>query len=145
GVVSRTEPSGVRVMSQKSALQMQAMLEKVVTDGTAKSAKLDGYRAAGKTGTAQKAYGNSGGYSSAKMVASFAGFAPASNPTISMVVVVDEPVGAHHGGEIAAPIFKKIADQVLHYKGIPPDIDGYAPRYISNPAKPQKPATALPK
>jgi cell division protein FtsI (penicillin-binding protein 3) len=144
GVVSRTEPSGTRVMSQKSAQEMQSMLEKVVTDGTAKSAKLDGYRAAGKTGTAQKADGK-GGYASAKMVASFAGFAPASNPVISMVVVVDEPVGAHHGGEIAAPIFKHIADQVLHYRGIAPDIEGYAPpRYIAAPVRPAPPSSTKP-
>ncbi len=146
GVVSRTEPNGIRVMSERSAREMKAMLEKVVTDGTAKSAKLDGYRAAGKTGTAQKADAKGGGYASAKMVASFAGFAPASNPVISMVVVVDEPVGAHHGGEIAAPIFKRIADQVLHYKGIAPDVEGYAPpRYIATPAKSEKPALILPK
>ena len=114
-VISRTEPSGRRVMSLKSAREMQEMLEKVVTDGTATSAKLDGYRAAGKTGTAQKSDG--AGYSATKMIASFAGYAPVSNPVISMIVVVDEPEGAHHGGEVAAPIFKQIADQILRYKG----------------------------
>jgi len=132
-VLSRTEPSGKQVMSLKSAQQMQAMLEKVVTEGTAKTAKLDGYRAAGKTGTAQKSIG--GGYSATKLVASFAGFAPVSNPAISMVVVVDEPVGAHHGGEVAAPIFKQIADKILHYRGIAPDIQDYAPHYVATPVK----------
>jgi membrane carboxypeptidase/penicillin-binding protein len=113
---------------------MQTMLEKVVTDGTATNAKLDGYRAAGKTGTAQKSDGH--GYSATKLVASFAGFAPASNPVISMVVVVDEPVGGHMGGEIAAPIFKNIANRVLQYKRIAPDIQDYTPpRYTVAPAK----------
>jgi cell division protein FtsI (penicillin-binding protein 3) len=134
-VISRTEPVGVRVMSLKSAREMQEILEKVVSDGTATSAKLDGYRAAGKTGTAQKSDG--AGYSATKMVASFAGYAPASNPVISVIVVVDEPQGAHHGGEVAAPIFKQIADQILLTRGISPDIEGYAPRYNPPPAKRQ--------
>ena len=139
-VISRTEPIGEQAMSEKTAREMQDILEKVVTDGTATAAKLDGYRAAGKTGTAQKSDG--AGYSATKMVASFAGYAPASNPVISMIVVVDEPEGAHHGGEVAAPIFKQIADQILHNKGISPDIEGYAPRYNPPPTKRQNaPAT----
>jgi len=145
-VVSRTEPEGIRVMSLKSAQEMQGMLEKVVTDGTAKTAKLEGYRAAGKTGTAQKA-NPAGGYYANQLIASFTGYAPASNPEIAMVVVVDEPVGSHMGGEVAAPIFKNIADKILHYKGISPDIQDYAPpRYTSTPAKrPSAPApTARP-
>jgi cell division protein FtsI (penicillin-binding protein 3) len=134
-VISRTEPVGQPVMSLKSARELQEILEKVVSDGTATSAKLDGYRAAGKTGTAQKSDG--AGYSATKLVASFAGYAPASNPVISMIVVVDEPQGAHHGGEVAAPIFKQIADQILLTRGISPDIEGYAPRYNPPPAKRQ--------
>jgi len=135
-VISSTEPMSQRVMSLTSDRQMQDMLEKVVTEGTATAAKLDGYRAAGKTGTAQKSDG--AGYSETKLIASFAGYAPASNPVIAMVVVVDAPVGAHHGGEVAAPIFKRIADQILHYKGIPPDIQDYAPpRYTAPPSKRQ--------
>jgi cell division protein FtsI (penicillin-binding protein 3) len=134
-VISRTEPSGERVMTEKSAREMQEILEKVVTNGTATAAKLDGYRAAGKTGTAQKSDG--AGYSATKLVASFAGYAPASNPVISIIVVVDEPEGAHHGGEVAAPIFKQIADQILHTRGISPDIDGYNPRYVPPPVKHQ--------
>jgi membrane peptidoglycan carboxypeptidase len=141
GVISHTEPEGTRVMSLKSAEEMQGMLEKVVTDGTAKTAKLEGYRAAGKTGTAQKA-NPAGGYYANKLIASFTGYAPASNPEIAMVVVVDEPVGSHMGGEVAAPIFKSIADKILHYKRIPPDIQDYAPpRYTSTPVKrPSAPA-----
>jgi cell division protein FtsI (penicillin-binding protein 3) len=139
-VISRTEPVGQPVMSLKSAREMQEILEKVVTDGTATSAKLDGYRAAGKTGTAQKSDG--AGYSATKMVASFAGYAPASNPAISMIVVVDEPEGAHHGGEVAAPIFKQIADQILRNKGISPDIEGYAPPRYNPPTGKRQSAPA---
>jgi cell division protein FtsI (penicillin-binding protein 3) len=139
-VISRTEPVGQSVMSLKSAREMQEILEKVVTDGTATSAKLDGYRAAGKTGTAQKSDG--AGYSATKMVASFAGYAPASNPAISMIVVVDEPEGAHHGGEVAAPIFKQIADQILRSKGISPDIEGYAPPRYNPPTGKRQSAPA---
>ena len=143
GVLSRIEPDGQRVMSLKSAQEMQGMLEKVVTDGTAKSAKLEGYRAAGKTGTAQKA-NPAGGYYANKLIASFTGYAPVSNPAIAMVVVVDEPVGSHMGGEVAAPIFKAIADKILHYKRIAPDDQDYAPRrYTGTPVKsPGAPAIA---
>jgi cell division protein FtsI (penicillin-binding protein 3) len=142
GVLSHTEPEGQRVMSLKSAQEMQGMLEKVVTDGTAKSAKLEGYRAAGKTGTAQKA-NPAGGYYANKLIASFTGYAPVSKPAIAMVVVVDEPVGSHMGGEVAAPIFKAIADKVMHYKGMVPDVQDYAPRrYTATPVK--RPAEAAP-
>ena len=96
GTLSETEPHGERVMSAETAAKLQDMLEGVVTNGTAKSSRLAGYTAAGKTGTAQK-IDETGRYSATKHVASFAGFAPATNPAISMIVMVDEPVGAHHG------------------------------------------------
>jgi cell division protein FtsI (penicillin-binding protein 3) len=127
GVLSETEPHGERIMSQTTAEKLQSMLEVVVTDGTAKTSKLEGYRAAGKTGTAQKV--ENGRYSQSKYVASFAGFAPVSNPAIAMIVVIDSPVGAHHGGDVAAPVFKKIAEQILRFKIIAPDVPEYAPKY----------------
>src|SRR5262249_15114179 len=129
----------------------QDMLEGVVTDGTAKSSKLEGYTAAGKTGTAQKIDEATGRYSATKYVASFAGFAPATNPVISMIVMIDEPVGAHHGGDVAAPVFKRVAEQVLRYMSVPPDVPSYAPQYIvkepkpdreRKPVQPSKPAIA---
>jgi len=144
GVLAHTEPSGQRIVSEKTALDMQGMLEKVVTDGTATSAKLEGYRAAGKTGTAQK-IDATGRYSATKFIASFAGFAPASNPSIAMVVVVDEPVGQFYGGEVAAPIFKTIAEQILHYEKIPPDIQDYAPHYVAVPPRRQAPSAPIAK
>jgi cell division protein FtsI (penicillin-binding protein 3) len=134
GILSETEPRGERVISVETAAKLQDMLESVVTEGTAKAGKLDGYTAAGKTGTAQKV--ENGHYSQNKVVASFAGFAPATNPVISMIVMVDDPVGAHHGGDVAAPIFKRVAEQVLRYMSVPPDVPLYAPQYTVKQEKP---------
>src|SRR5262249_32610045 len=67
--------------------------------------------------------------------ASFAGFTPAVNPSISMIVMIDEPVGAHHGGDVAAPVFKRIAEQVLRYMSLPPDVPSYAPQYVVKESK----------
>jgi cell division protein FtsI (penicillin-binding protein 3) len=97
------------------------MLEMVTLKGTARRAQLEGYTAAGKTGTAQKIDPKTRAYSKTKHVASFVGFAPAHNPSVVIAVVVDEPVGAYHGGDVAAPIFRDIADQILPYLGVAPD------------------------
>jgi cell division protein FtsI (penicillin-binding protein 3) len=137
GVLSETEPHGERAISAETAEKLQDMLEGVVTDGTAKSSRLEGYTAAGKTGTAQKVDEKTGRYSATKYIASFAGFAPATNPLISMIVVIDEPVGLHHGGEIAAPVFKSVAEQVLRYMSVPPDVPSYAPQYVVKRPKPE--------
>jgi len=107
------------------------MLEDVVTDGTAKTSKLEGYRAAGKTGTAQKIDPVTRRYSSSKYVASFAGFAPVSDPRIALVVVVDEPKGQYYGGEVAAPVFKRIVEQVLQLKSVVPDVPQYSPPHFA--------------
>jgi cell division protein FtsI (penicillin-binding protein 3) len=138
GVTTEIKPSGHRVISETTARQVQEMLEAVVTDGTAKASKLEGYRAAGKTGTAQKATPGKG-YVGHKYVASFAGFAPASNPQLAIVVVVDEPKGQYYGSEVAAPVFKRIAEQVLRSKGVMPDVPNYAPKYTATPGKKNKP------
>jgi cell division protein FtsI (penicillin-binding protein 3) len=133
GVISETEPAGVRVISENTAKELQAMLEVVVTDGTAKASRLDGYRAAGKTGTAQKII--DGRYSDTKYVASFVGYAPASDPMVSLIVVVDEPAGAYYGAQVAAPVFKSITEQILRYKSVAPDIPQYAPHYTATPER----------
>jgi len=139
GILSETEPHGERVISAETAAKLQDMLESVVTEGTAKAGKLEGYTAAGKTGTAQKV--ENGRYSQTKVVASFAGFAPATNPVISMIVMIDEPVGLHHGGDVAAPVFKRVAEQVLRSMSVPPDVPLYAPQYKvkQEPERPVKP------
>jgi cell division protein FtsI (penicillin-binding protein 3) len=90
-----------------------------VQDGTGKLASVPGYQVAGKTGTAQKPV-SSGGYGKDHL-ASFLGYVPSRRPELTMVVVLDSPQGAYHGGEVAAPVFARIATPVLRYLGIPPD------------------------
>jgi stage V sporulation protein D (sporulation-specific penicillin-binding protein) len=127
GVLRETELRAERIISAATADQLKNMLEIVVTEGTAKSSKLEGYRAAGKTGTAQKV--EDGRYSGTKFVASFTGFAPVSNPVLAMIVVVDEPKGQYHGADVAAPVFKRAAEQILRYLSVAPDVPRYAPQY----------------
>jgi cell division protein FtsI (penicillin-binding protein 3) len=141
GSTREIKPIGRRVLSETTARQIQEMLAGVVTDGTAKASKLEGYTAAGKTGTAQKATPGKG-YIGHKYVASFAGFAPARNPQLAIAVVVDEPKGKYYGAEVAAPVFKRIAEQVLRAKGVMTDIPDYAPKYTATPGKKSKPAAA---
>ena len=120
-VVRRAEPETQRVVSPETARAIRGMLEAVTLKGTAKAAQLDGYTAAGKTGTAQKIDPNTRTYSKTKHVASFVGFAPVENPSVVIIVVIDEPVGRYHGGDTAAPIFREIADQILPYLNVEPD------------------------
>ncbi|MFQ5877897.1 MAG: penicillin-binding protein [Acidobacteriota bacterium] len=114
-----------RVVSVGTARDLRAMLTTVVSrGGTGEHAALPGYSAAGKTGTAQK-IDEGGRYSRDKHVAWFAGFAPAERPEIVVVVMVDEPRGRRfHGGQVAAPVFSRIALAALRYLGVPPDRDG---------------------
>ncbi|HEU4594133.1 MAG TPA: penicillin-binding protein [Pyrinomonadaceae bacterium] len=119
--VRRAQPEARRVISAETAQTIRRMLETVTLKGTAKRAQLEGYTAAGKTGTAQKIDPKTRAYSKTKHVASFVGFAPVENPSVVIVVVVDEPVGAYHGGDVAAPIFRELADQILPYLGVMPD------------------------
>jgi cell division protein FtsI (penicillin-binding protein 3) len=112
-----------RVLSPLTAAQMRKMLEEVVLKGTGSKAILNGYSSAGKTGTAQKINPLTHRYGS-KDIASFSGFAPVNNPAITVTVILDSPVGAHHhGGDVAAPVFSRIAQQVLEYLDIPHDVD----------------------
>jgi cell division protein FtsI (penicillin-binding protein 3) len=122
-VVYRAQPEQRRVLSAETAIALRGMLEGVTLNGTAKKAQLDGYSAAGKTGTAQKIDPKTKTYSSTKFVGSFVGFAPVSNPQVVIIVVIDEPAGAYHGGDVAAPVFREVAEQVLPTLGIEPDIE----------------------
>jgi len=94
-----------------------------VTDkgGTAEEAAIEGYLVAGKTGTAQKADYINGGYSKDKWIASFVGFVPARRPRMVIAVVIDEPIIAHHGGTVAAPLFRRLAQKTLRHLGVPPE------------------------
>jgi cell division protein FtsI (penicillin-binding protein 3) len=121
---------GRRVISPLTAAEMKHMLEGVVLRGTGKSAILDGYTSAGKTGTAQK-IDASGRYSHQKHIASFAGFAPVNNPAVTVLVVLDSPAGGYPrdgGGVTAAPVFSRIAQQVLAYMNVPHDVEVQDPR-----------------
>jgi penicillin-binding protein 2 len=112
-----------RVLSPLTAAQMKQMMQGVVLHGTGKKAILEGYSSAGKTGTAQKVDPATGTYSRTKYIASFAGFAPVNNPAVMIAVILDSPVGGHHGGEVGAPVFQRIAQQVLEYQHTPHDVD----------------------
>ncbi|HEX3249566.1 MAG TPA: penicillin-binding protein [Pyrinomonadaceae bacterium] len=122
-VVYRAEPEQRRVTSAETAIALRGMLEGVTLNGTAKKAQLDGYSAAGKTGTAQKIDPKTKAYSATKFVGSFVGFAPVSNPKVAIIVVIDEPAGAYHGGDVAAPVFREVAEQLLPSLGVEPDIE----------------------
>src|SRR5689334_8561080 len=122
-VVYQPQPQQRRVISAETAVSLRGMLEGVTLHGTAKKAQLDGYSAAGKTGTAQKIDPKTKAYSATKFVGSFVGFAPVSNPQVVIIVVIDEPTGAYHGGDVAAPVFREIAEQILPILGIEPDIE----------------------
>ncbi|RLL54995.1 peptidoglycan glycosyltransferase [Mariprofundus sp. EBB-1] len=113
-----------RIMSSTIAHQVSQMLEYATsTEGTGSKAVPSGYRVAGKTGTAQKPNPR-GGYSKGKYDAVFAGFAPAYDPQVVIVVLVDEPKKSIYGGQVAAPIFRNIAENVLPYLGISAHNDG---------------------
>jgi cell division protein FtsI (penicillin-binding protein 3) len=112
-----------RVVSSLTAAQMRQMMQGVVLHGTGKKALLLGYTSAGKTGTAQKVDPATHAYSHTKWVASFAGFAPINNPAVTVAVVLDSAVGLHQGGQVSAPVFNRVAQQVLEYLHTPHDID----------------------
>src|SRR5437763_15937834 len=95
----------------------------VVIHGTGTKARLIGYSSAGKTGTGQEVDPATHAYSHTKYVASFAGFAPINNPSVTIVVVLDSAVGLHQGGQISAPVFSRIAQQVLEYLHTPHDVE----------------------
>lgn len=103
-----------------TARELSRLLEGVVTGGTGRGAGVNGYRVAGKTGTAQIPV--AGGYSHSGYLPSFVGFAPADRPEIVGLVAVAEPKGfEYHGGQVAAPVFGAIARQVMLYLGIRPE------------------------
>ena len=122
-VVKQVSPvSKQRVISPATAGNLTKMMETVVSeDGTAPKAMVDGYRVAGKTGTAQKADPVTKGYSSDKRTASFVGFIPADAPRLTIVVIVDEPRTSPYGGIVAAPAFSAIAKQALCYLKVSPN------------------------
>lgn len=122
GNITVTQPQVVRqVISEESAKEIGSYLEQVVADldhGTGRHAYIEGYRVAGKTGTAIKPDGK-GGYDRDKVYSSFLGYAPANNPKIAVYVLIDEPADAAGGGAAAGPVFKEIVSGALSYMGVP--------------------------
>lgn len=118
-LVSVRTPERVRLMSPNTAEAVSEAFEGVVLRGTGRRAALEGYRAAGKTGTAQKIV--DGRYSNSKYVSSFIGFAPLPKPRLTILVQIDEPQGVHYGGDVSAPFFQKIAQEALLQLHVPPD------------------------
>src|SRR3984885_7603420 len=127
-----TLPDGAhRVISEMTSAKMRMMMQGIVTEGTGKLAALNGYSSAGTTETAQKIDPVTHTYSHTKLVASFAGFAPVSNPAISVAVVIDTPtVGTRYGAETSAPVFASVAQQVLEYLGVPHDQPVKSPKEL---------------
>jgi cell division protein FtsI (penicillin-binding protein 3) len=133
-VAGKVEPQGTpqtvafhpgasrRVISSYTAAEMRSMMQKVVLEGTGRKAILEGYTSAGKTGTGQKVDPATGAYSKTKYVASFAGFAPLNNPQIVVGVILDSAVGLHQGGQVSAPVFRRVTQQVLEYLHTPHDL-----------------------
>ncbi len=114
-IIKQNKPVLIRkVISVDTAMRIKKILTGVIEEGTGKLAKVLGFSAAGKTGTAQKLEPN-GTYSHNKFVASFIGFAPAEDPLLTIVVIVDEPHPYYFGGVVAAPVFQKVASDVIRY------------------------------
>jgi len=108
-----------RVLSKRTSRKMISMLKSVVTHGTGKNAAIPGIDVAGKTGTAQKIDPETHKYSTTAFLASFIGFAPADNPRLVILVMIDEPQNSYWGGEVAAPVFRRIAEKTLRYLHVP--------------------------
>jgi cell division protein FtsI/penicillin-binding protein 2 len=113
---------GQRAVTPQTAVTLERVLETVITAGTGRRAAVPGYRVAGKTGTAEKVIPGVG-YSPTARLASFVGFVPARRPRLVCLVLLDEPKGATHGGDVAAPVFGAVMQQALLYLGVSPDAD----------------------
>ena len=106
-------PSGGRILSEATSATMRYVLEQVVSEGSGKKAKLEGYRIGGKTATSEKLP-----RSLKKYISSFIGFAPADNPQVMALITIDEPEGIYYGGTIAAPVVGDLFKNILPYLGI---------------------------
>jgi cell division protein FtsI (penicillin-binding protein 3) len=112
-LVYQSQPGQHRVVSTETAQQLRNMLESVTLTGTAKLAQLDGYTAAGEAGMAQLIDPKTKTYSKTRHVGSFVGFAPVENPSVVIIVLVDEPAKGYQGGEVAMSVFREITERVL--------------------------------
>ena len=133
-------PDGAhRVIKELTSAKMREMMRGIVVEGTGRAAALNGYSAGGKTGTANKIDVVTHTYSHTKLVASFAGMAPVSNPAITVAVVIDTPtVGSLYGAAVSAPVFAQVAQEVLEYLGVPHDQPLKTKKELLAQAAPQK-------
>jgi cell division protein FtsI (penicillin-binding protein 3) len=119
-----------RTISADTAAVLTGIMEAVVERGTGRTAGIDGYTIAGKTGTAAKLV--NGRYSKSEYNASFVGFAPSQKPAVTIVIVIDSPHGqGYYGGTVAAPVFKRIAEASLRHLGVAPNADALAPVVVA--------------
>jgi len=118
-----------QVISSETANQLTRIMERVVEEGTGRQAQLSGYRVAGKTGTSGKLV--NGVYSRTDYYASFAGFVPSERPAMTILVMIDTPRGGrYYGGSVAAPTFRRIAEDALRHLAIPPPVNPAAPLLV---------------
>ena len=115
-------PTPKRLVSPETAATLRRILEHTILNGTGNLGQLEGYTAGGKTGTAQKIDPATGRYSLRDHIASFVGFAPINTPAVTVLVTLDSPIGLYHGGDVAAPVFKRVTEQVLAYMDVPQDV-----------------------
>ncbi len=121
-LVMRNTPPAMRVLSRRTAETLRSWMEEVTAaGGTGTLAKIPGYRTAGKTGTAQKIDPVTHRYSERRVVSSFVGFAPVSNPKLAAIFVFDDPAKGDFGGQLAGPVFRNAMEAALGYLNVPPD------------------------
>ena len=138
-LVSYSAPQMVRqVVAPEVAHEMVGLMEKVLTEGGGKRANVEGYRFAGKTGTAERLRDNGAGYDPGRYIASFVGFGPLEDIQLAGLVVIDSPQGLYYGGEIAAPVFAEAMTQIVRIMGMRPSQEIKA----FQPPKPVQPKSA---
>jgi cell division protein FtsI (penicillin-binding protein 3) len=119
-----------KVLSPEICRRLTSVMKEVVTSGTGTRGQIPGYEVAGKTATAEKVDSATGKYMKDKNVASFMGFLPADAPRLAILVVVDEPRKNPYGGTTAAPCFRRIGEELMHYMGVPPTGEGFNKKLI---------------
>ncbi|OGP85892.1 MAG: hypothetical protein A2Z08_00990 [Deltaproteobacteria bacterium RBG_16_54_11] len=130
-VVAEFSPQVRRsVLSQEICRRITSVMKEVVASGTGMRGRIPGYEVAGKTATAQKIDLTTGKYAKDKTVASFMGFLPADDPRVAILVVVDEPRNSPYGGATATPVFKRIAEELMRYMGVPPTGEDFSKKLI---------------
>lgn len=143
-VYEEAKPKEVRrAVSSETAKTLIGLLEQVVSTGGGQKAKVKGYRIGGKTGTAQKINTDAVGYKEGSYIASFCGFAPVEDPEVTLLVIIDEPLGTYYGGQIAAPVASKIFQQLFRYLNVEPSSDPFEGKTPAAPPSPDASQTVV--